>query len=112
MILEINVNEYTHTISYLFIVVSLTEIIEIKKFFLPILGEFYSKQCVIILSRSIGECYKAKALLLEAYFFSNKMYTNRYLRRQIKNTYVMAKNVLKDDQELEYMNTKIACEVK
>lgn len=58
-----------------------------------------------------GECLKWKAVLLEAYFFSHTLASNRLVRKWYKNAYEKAKSLLGEDPHLEYLSIKMACKV-
>lgn len=88
-------------------------IIPIFLLFLFFSGNRYAAQCLLAFTdtKMKGECLKWKAMLIEAYFFSNGMASNRFVRKSFKNAYETAKSLLGEDSHLEYLNIKMSCKV-
>lgn len=74
------------------------------------LGLSYANKCIGILGQK-GLCYKWKTQLLASYFFSNKVIVNKSMRNWLKESSKKAKEELKNDKELMFMETRISCEV-
>lgn len=59
----------------------------------------------------MGLCYKLKTQMLEAYFFNHKVLVNRVMRKWLIESLKNAKQLLGNDKTLQFIETKISCEV-
>lgn len=76
-----------------------------------LLGRHYTKKCLELLKEEEGLCYKLKTRLYAAHFFSHKLHGNRIWRKYLTKSFIKAKDLLKDDREISFLETKLLCEV-
>ncbi|XP_025195458.1 uncharacterized protein LOC112594720 [Melanaphis sacchari] len=77
-------------------------------------GLYYVHICHQYHKKDPGDCFKKKAMLFEAFIFTHKTEDTRLMRYWIKKTMNNAKTHLKnkDDDTIEFIETRIACELK
>ncbi|XP_026804612.1 uncharacterized protein LOC113548122 [Rhopalosiphum maidis] len=75
-------------------------------------GLYYAHKCQKLLKENPGECLKKKTQLLESFAFSHKVEQNRIMKYWIKKTIKEAEIYLGEDKTLQFIDTRIACEIK
>ncbi|VVC24638.1 Tetratricopeptide-like helical domain [Cinara cedri] len=74
-------------------------------------GLEYAKKCSKI-KNAEAECNKWKTMLIEAYVYRHKFAIDRISVQKFKEAYARAKKTNPDDKMINFLGTKVSCEVK
>lgn len=75
-------------------------------------GLYYVYRCRQIHGKDRGDCLLKYVRLLESFIFSHKVEENRIMRYWFKKTKEEAEIYFKNDPRIQYVDARIACEIK